>query len=33
MKELSSLDIADNEIGDLGIKEILFSLKDYVAIE
>jgi Ran GTPase-activating protein (RanGAP) involved in mRNA processing and transport len=33
MKELSQLDLAENEIGDAGIKEIINSCKDYASIE
>lgn len=33
MKDLTYLDIADNEVGDLGIKEIIYSLKNYSNIE
>lgn len=33
MKELTQLDLAENEIGDLGIKEIINSCKDYASLE
>lgn len=33
MKELTQLDLAENEIGDHGIKEIINSCKDYASLE
>lgn len=33
MKELQQLDLAENDIGDIGIKEIINSLKDYPTIQ
>jgi Ran GTPase-activating protein (RanGAP) involved in mRNA processing and transport len=33
MKELCHLDLAENEIGDQGIKEIINSCKDYSTLE
>ena len=33
MKELTQLDLAENEIGDIGIKEIINSCRDYSSIE
>ena len=33
MKTLLSLDIADNDIGDQGISEIVKSAKEFVSLE